>query len=580
MKRNRKTLTAIVVVISMALLGLIWLQIVLLDRAFELKTQAFRQNVNAALNSIVSQLEEKEMVSKAVRVMLKVDTDKPGQTIHGDVNLLSHRVDNADSALFWKFKNSDLPRFDVEKGTFSYSLASPQHIRLRILDTQGNEIHEVLNEYKPAGQYEVFIDTLLVEPDGTVLNFLADSSHYNMTFMPGNEINLTSGPAISDKRSKMIGRIISRLTEVERQPIETRIMKTTLDSTVKATLVENDILIPVDFGVHTISKDTIKLADTDGSIQDLKNSEFRSKLFPNDPFYSHNDLVLYFPQQTMYLIKENSVLLGSTVILLSVIVFFFIFTLRTIFKQKRFAVLLTDFINNMTHEFKTPISTISLASEALSNSAVQKNKDKLQQYNTIIKDENHRMRNQVDKILQMAVLEEGEFELNIESVDIHQIINDTVANVRLQIEKKNGSITCDFLANPSTIQVDPVHMANVVRNLIDNANKYTREQPSIHIKTRNNTKGVIVTFSDNGIGLKIEDQKHIFDKFYRVSTGNVHDVKGFGLGLSYVKLIVEAHGGTVSVESEINKGSTFQLFLPYQTNNGKYYDSTKTNPAD
>ena len=580
MKQKRKTMVVIIVLISAALLVLIWLQIVLLDRAFELKNQAFQQNVNSALNSIVHRLEDKEMVSKVIRVMIKADSNKPAQKIHREVKVLTSDVEFGDSSIVWNYKYSNIPRFDVEKGKFYYNLTSPQHVRLRILDTLGNEIEEVLNEYKPAGHYELLIDTLGTKPGKTVLNFLADSSSYNMIVVAGSKINFTSGLLSDEKKSTIINRILSQLTEIETQPIEARIQKAVLDSVVKTTLAENQINLPVEYGIHAIEQDTIKFAASSMSITSLKESKFRSRLFPGDPFYSQNDIVLYFPQQTMYLLKQNGILLIASMILLSIIVFFFIFTMRTIFKQKRFAILLTDFINNMTHEFKTPISTISLASEAISNPAVLTNKKKLKQYNSIIKDENTRMRNQVEKILQMAVLEEGEFELNKDFVDVHQIIRDTVANIHLQIEKRKGSISCDLTANPSIIQVDPIHFTNVINNLIDNANKYTKLQPAISITTGNNHDGIKINVSDNGIGLAQEDKKHIFDKYYRVSTGNVHDVKGFGLGLSYVKLIVEAHGGTVSLESEENKGSTFLLFMPYQKNNGKSKKTAAANSAN
>ena len=579
MKQKRKTMVVIIVLISAALLGLIWLQIVLLDRAFELKNQAFQQNVNSALNSIVHRLEEKEMVSKVIRVMIKADSNKPAQKIHREIKVLSTDVEFGDSSIVWNYKYSNIPRFDVEKGKFYYNLTSPQHVRLRILDTLGNEIEEVLNEYKPAGHYEMLIDTPSAKRGKTILNFLADSSSYNMIVVAGSKINFSSGLLSDEKKSTLINRILSQLTEIETQPIEARIQKAVLDSVVKTTLAENQINLPVEYGIHAIKQDTIKFAASSMSITSLKESKFRSRLFPGDPFYSQNDIVLYFPQQTMYLLKQNGILLIASMILLSIIVFFFIFTMRTIFKQKRFAILLTDFINNMTHEFKTPISTISLATEALTNPSVQGNKEKLIKYSGIIKDENHRMRNQVEKILQMAVLEEGEFELNLTPLDVHQIINDAVENLHLQIAKRNGEITCTFQADPAIIQVDHVHFTNVVHNLIDNARKYNQNQPDIVIKTENDREGLIIRIMDNGIGLEPEDKKYIFDKYYRVSTGNIHDVKGFGLGLSYVKLIVEAHGGSVSVESIPGQGTTFQLWMPYKSKNGKLKNTT-ANPPD
>jgi two-component system phosphate regulon sensor histidine kinase PhoR len=255
-------------------------------------------------------------------------------------------------------------------------------------------------------------------------------------------------------------------------------------------------------------------------------------------------------------------LLSSSFILLGVVVFGFVYTVRTIYKQRQFAGLMVDFINNMTHEFKTPISTIALASEALANPEIVRDENRLLRYNRIIRDENTRMRNQVEKILEMAALEEGDYELNIAAVDAHKIIADAVQNIALQIEKRGGKIECQLRAAAPVIDADEVHLANIIHNLLDNANKYSPETPVIKIATENDGDGLHIRIADNGIGLRPEDQKRVFEKYYRVPTGNVHDVKGFGLGLSYVRLMVEAHGGTITVKSEYQKGSEFEIWLP------------------
>jgi two-component system phosphate regulon sensor histidine kinase PhoR len=294
----------------------------------------------------------------------------------------------------------------------------------------------------------------------------------------------------------------------------------------------------------------------------LKRSEFRSRLFPNDIFAADDDLVLYFPQQNIYLLKQMVGLLSSSFILLGVVVFGFVYTVRTIYKQRQFAGLMVDFINNMTHEFKTPISTIALASDALANPGIVRDENRLLRYSRIIRDENTRMRNQVEKILEMAALEEGDYELNMAAVDAHKIIADAVQNITLQIEKRSGRIDCQLQATATVVEADEVHLANIIHNLLDNANKYSPEAPQITIATASDDTGLRIRIADKGLGLRPEDQKRVFEKYYRVPTGNVHDVKGFGLGLSYVKLMVEAHGGTVTVRSEFQKGSEFEISLP------------------
>jgi two-component system phosphate regulon sensor histidine kinase PhoR len=256
-------------------------------------------------------------------------------------------------------------------------------------------------------------------------------------------------------------------------------------------------------------------------------------------------------------------------LLILVIIFSFYYTISTIFRQKKLSDVKNDFINNMTHEFKTPISTISLACEVLNDRSIAKTPERVDNYVKMIKDENSRLGLLVENILQTAILDKGEFRLKITPVDIHNVIEQAISNIQLAVSKKEGEILTHLDATQFTLQVDRVHMTNVIYNLIDNALKYSNEKPVITVSTKDTAAGIAISVQDNGIGISKENQKKIFEKLYRVPTGNVHNVKGFGLGLSYVKAIVEKHGGTVSVASELNKGSTFTIHLPMQHNENK-----------
>jgi two-component system phosphate regulon sensor histidine kinase PhoR len=225
-----------------------------------------------------------------------------------------------------------------------------------------------------------------------------------------------------------------------------------------------------------------------------------------------------------------------------------------------------DFINNMTHEFKTPIATISLATDSINAERVKSDPEKVMRFANIIKEENNRMLNQVEKVLQMARIDKKEFELNLSSFDLHKIIEKAVEHANLKVMKKEGDVISFLEADPSVIEGDVTHISNIVYNLLDNANKYSPVKPHIEVSTQNVNGGVQMVVKDNGIGMTKEAQRHIFDKFFRVHTGNLHDVKGFGLGLSYVKALITAHGGTVSVDSDLGKGSSFIVFFPYKTN--------------
>jgi len=223
----------------------------------------------------------------------------------------------------------------------------------------------------------------------------------------------------------------------------------------------------------------------------------------------------------------------------------------------------TDFINNMTHEFKTPIATISLAADSIKSPIISGNVDKVNRFANIIKQENKRMLEQVEKVLQMAKFDRENLNLKFSEVNLHALVNQAVANISLQVVQKEGQVEAKLEASKFIIEADENHISNIIHNLLDNANKYTPQKPQIKVFTRDRAEGIELVIQDNGVGLSKEAQKHIFEKFYRVHTGNLHDVKGFGLGLSYVKALVTAHSGTVKVKSELGKGSSFILNLPY-----------------
>jgi len=336
-----------------------------------------------------------------------------------------------------------------------------------------------------------------------------------------------------------------------------------IDSVIRYQLAKNNLKISFTFNVFD-RFNNIYLTDSLNKSPD----RFSSYIFP----FVTNDLVhqiyliVYFPYEKAYLFSQISIMLIMSSLLIISMIFIFIYAIGTIIKQEKLSIMKNDFINNMTHEFKTPISTISLACQALTDKDIPKSRDLYNTYINIIEEENKRIGSMAEKILQSAIIEKAEMNLNILDIDLSDIITDMVRNVKIQINQKNGSIHFENKASDTYIKGDPVHISNVVNNLIDNAIKYSIEAPEITLTLKENKTCLILEIADCGIGISKGNQKKIFEKLYRVPTGNIHEVKGFGLGLTYVKAIIEKHKGVITLESKIGKGTTFFIHLPKNLN--------------
>jgi two-component system phosphate regulon sensor histidine kinase PhoR len=273
-------------------------------------------------------------------------------------------------------------------------------------------------------------------------------------------------------------------------------------------------------------------------------------------------LVLIVPNDNKIVLREIFWFILGSIIFTLIITSAFYITIRSLLKQKKLSEIKSDFINNMTHEFKTPLATISLAVDALKNEKVVSDKEKTQYFTGVIKEENKRMNKQVEAILQAALLDNQEVQLNLKKHDAHDLISIAVNNMALPIQEKNGSLEVNLNATNDKILADEVHFINFVNNLLDNAAKYAKENPVIKLTTSSTNNQFKIRIEDNGIGMSKETLSRIFEKFYRAHTGNIHNVKGFGLGLSYVKTMVTAHRGSIKAESVLGKGSAFTIVLP------------------
>lgn len=345
-------------------------------------------------------------------------------------------------------------------------------------------------------------------------------------------------------------------------PIQTRLRPDQLDSLITYELNDKGIGIDFDFGVLAPYQNLFLYIDDATKNRELTESELRASLFPNDLTGDYNLLVVDFPEKSRFLLGKIWMTMASSGFLLLTIIFCFGYAVRTIVRQKKLSEMKTDFINNMTHELKTPIATVGLAVEALQDQAVRSETILQDRYLGMIGEENKRLGQHVEKVLQMAAIEKKDVQMKFEALNFHELIEAATRKMAIQIENREGVLKCILNATDQMVKGDAVHLMNVVVNLLDNANKYSPEKPNIIVRTEKIGKNIVLSVQDHGEGMSKEAVRNIFQKFYRVPTGNVHNVKGFGLGLAYVKNVVEDHHGSINVQSEPGKGSKFFITLP------------------
>ncbi len=365
--------------------------------------------------------------------------------------------------------------------------------------------------------------------------------------------------------------ILSIINQSSNRPITERADSADISRYLRSELDNNGLTLPFEYAVvNRVGAIVYRSAEYHPTLSD-ESSMFVQTLFPNDPKNKMYYLKVYFPTKSDYIFDSIRFMIPSFIFTFILLVTF-VCTIILAFRQKKLTEMKNDFINNMTHEFKTPISTISLAAQMLNDNAVLKSPAMLGHISTVINDETKRLRFQVEKVLQMSMFDSGRATLRLQDVDANVLIANITSTFKLKVEKYGGHIETILGAKDSTVNVDEMHFTNVIFNLLDNAVKYRREEVPLHltVATRDvkahGQERFEVSITDNGIGMRREDLKKIFEKFYRVSTGNRHDVKGFGLGLAYVRKMVTELGGDIAVESELNTGTKFIITLPITQN--------------
>ena len=512
---KRKIIVLLAVFFFLAISGLILIQLSWIRNAIAITDQQFRYMANRALESVVLDLEEKEIIKKIV------DELEPA---------------SADSVTVIVAANSPFAR-----------KLQGYHPDARLVEKYGLSSSDEAIAITSSG-HKIFISSESVIP------------------YPSGEINEPSPQVI---HSEITGRVSNKIIYLESlmekilrntPDIRDRVDPEDLQKRLRQALNNVEIYLDFEFSIRSGRLGT--LWKTPGFTDRPGTNKFIIQLFPNDPVPSQNQIVLYCLQETQYKFEKIGNLGFFSLLFTLLLIILSTGTFIVIFRQKRMSDIRSDFINNMTHELKTPISTISLASQMLADKTIPDKEKDTETLAKIISDESMRLKFQVEKVLQMAIFEKVKMKLNKVDVDIHLLLNNLIDNFNLQIKNRSGVIKKDFQAQFPEVHADKVHLNNAISNLIDNAIKYSNDKPDITISTHNNSKGIVITVSDKGIGISNEHLHRIFEKFYRVPSGNVHNVKGFGLGLSYVQKIIDVHNGEIKVESTLHKGTRFTIIIP------------------
>ena len=515
---NRQLIAILVVIMSIALTGLIIVQSYWISNAYKIKELQFENLADAAISKVIDFIQEDEFY-RAYRTELSA------------IENTSNYSDNIRKRL------------------------RDDSIRIR---KKIDELSHSINKDKSLGLFWRDIASEIPQNEANVL-FRLERELERRIPAPFRALALPS-------RDEIFMRLRARieLSYTSLKDIQDRIEPALLEKTINTVFNEYGVTLPYQYAVISENKTVVyKSKNYNAGAQ---QKVFVRKLFPHDMFYDTSYyLSLYFPYEGQYLFRSMSFMIVSSIALIFIIICTFSATVYLLLRQKKMSKIRNDFVNNMTHELKTPISTISLASQMLSDKEIPFANKNLDHLASVISDESKRLSYQVEKVLQMSIFDKGKMSLRLKEMNGNELINTVIKNSSIQISNKNGTLTKNLIAAKCIIMADEVHFTNVIFNLLDNAIKYSKGKPDITISTVNRDNQFIISVADKGIGIDKQHQSRIFEQFYRVHTGNVHNVKGFGLGLSYVKRIIEAHNGKIYLESEVNKGTTFFIFMPLES---------------
>jgi len=577
---KKKSIGLIIGLMGCALLGVMAMQLYFLVQTYDMQSKLFDRSVGDALNNVVSKISKQDALNflqaktrmldsekksagnintydpnnraknrraiirdslKTVSTRLANELSQPDQQVRVHIETFTDQYGTVHQRGFSELINAPTPSHNLHRyDTIKYDYMDPQLGRQVVSITRENPFWAAEQERRQKVKQYRAIKKMLTEDSLERLK---------------SDGNRTVFANIADEYQKM------------NEPLKQRLDAMWIDSLLRSELHNKDIYLPFSYTVSSANNDSLifsKAMDTKGNkpVFTIGDKPYQTPIFAQDMINDPGMLRLIFPQKSTLILNRMAFSMATSGGLLLVLIFCFGYTIFSILRQKKISEMKTDFINNMTHEFKTPVSTIMIASEALKDDEITADKSRITRLANIIYEENARLGSHIERVLNIARIEKNDFKLDIKPIDVNETIAEVLDSMSLKLQKHGAQTMLNLDARHATIEADELHFANVLYNLVDNAIKYSDGPPRITISTSNLKNAVVITIADRGIGMTREQQTRIFEQFYRIPTGNLHDVKGFGLGLSYVNTIVKRLDGTISVKSEKDKGSEFELKFP------------------
>lgn len=600
-----KRIGLIIGLMGFALMGVMAMQFYFLFQSYSLQSQLFDRGVSEALSSVVAKVEKQDAINMVDRMKIPSGNRRahfvynrlpdssgyfprnpqppPNFYLHPEIERKQERIadikdslrelsdQKKDAESILSYQQVHVEEFVDEAGRLHgrMSVSNPKmtpQLRKQ-LQPPVNKFDTVRYIYNDPISGPTMVTMPKINPIWVKeqQRLKKEATFKRIKKLLEDSVQLMRAKLMTPQKMNMIENLADEYRKAD-EPIRARIDPLLIDSLLRFELQNKGIFLPFKYEVKNASNDSLIYSNAVNMENNkpifLRADSYQTPIFAKEVVNDPGMLIIAFPEKNRLIFNRLTGAMGISGGLLLVLILCFAYTILLIFRQKKISEMKTEFINNMTHEFKTPVSTIMIASEALKDDEITEDKSRVARLAGIIYDENIRLGSHIERVLNIARIEQDDFRLDLKDIDVNDQIVAVVDSMSLKIQKSNALVSLDLDAEHAVVKADELHFTNVLYNLIDNAIKYSNENPEIRIATKNTDNHLLISVADKGIGMNKDQQAKIFEQFYRIPTGNLHDVKGFGLGLSYVNTIVKRLKGSISVKSEKDKGSVFELKFP------------------